>query len=239
MCIKSSSIHFSLSFFSSWLFGRVFVWCCGGRKKKEASCVRVFKRRWGNRKQSYSFCYIRDFVRGRWSRLRKRNNNNDNINNIDGKKTEMVSTMVVKSISIYRSSSITKNDGFICSATLYRSDDKRDAISDGLCFIETLTVQSLSFSLFFSLRLDESDQQPQYRHSRIQKKNVDVDDFFRFVCVSAECIRRGIVPDPHPFLRIPCIRRTLVTLKEIFLFYAIATTHSESRLAPHIFSEFR
>lgn len=127
--------------------------------------------------------------------------------------------MVVKSISIYRSSSITKNDGFICSATLYRSDDKRDAISDGLCFIETLTVQSLSFSLFFSLRLDESDQQPQYRHSRIQKKNVDVDDFFRFVCVSAECIRRGIVPDPHPFLRIPCIRRTLVTLKEIFLFY--------------------
>jgi hypothetical protein len=39
------------------------------------------------------------------------------------------------------------------------------------------------------------------------------------VCVSAECIRRGIVPDPHPFLRIPCIRRTLVTLKEIFLFY--------------------
>lgn len=151
----------------------------------------------------------------------------------------MVSTMVVKSSSIYRSSSITKNDGFICSATLYRSDDKRDAISDGLCFIETLTVQSLSFSLFFSLRLDESDQQPQYRHSRIQKKNVDVDDFFRFVCVSAECIRRGIVPDPHPFLRIPCIRRTLVTLKEIFLFYAIATTHSESRLAPHIFSEFR
>jgi hypothetical protein len=58
------------------------------------------------------------------------------------------------------------------------------------------------------------------------------------VCVSAECIRRGIVPDPHPFLRIPCIRRTLVTLKEIFLFYAIATTHSGSRLAPHIFSEF-
>jgi hypothetical protein len=96
----------------------------------------------------------------------------------------------------------------------------RRLVMDCVSFRLDCTVSIFPFFVrfppLFSLRLDESDQQRQQRHSRLQKKMMT---FFSFLlCLCAFDAVSSL--NPRPSLYIFCIRRTLITLKEIFFCYS-------------------